>query len=247
MRPLTGTSLPSGPSLACPGPRQLPREAGGTSLPFGQDTKVDKVSGHFLAPAGFTPVLFWGCPHLPSLCQVTPVLLYPPVPGPRVPSPCACLSLPPHPALPSSPLWDGSRLPLGLWGGPSTSQGAPLTSPFSPLTSLLTTFLGVLPLETRLPRLAARGAGRRHGGPAPLSASSWGGHSRRAPRQTRTCPSCQLGPEAPRDGLVSTAQGEPAHGTAGRWGMHRPPAWTAPHLEDRWSPHHGAEATAEAP
>lgn len=59
---------------------------------------------------------------LPPSSFLVPSNPSPPLPSrARVPSPLTtCLSLPPS----LSALWDGSRLPLGLWGGPSTSRGS---------------------------------------------------------------------------------------------------------------------------
>ena len=143
---------------------------------------------------------------------------------------------------PGSPTWDSSRLPLGL-GGPGT-LGGPLTGPSSLLTTCLRCFLR--------DQVASAGSpwGRTPLGPrttARLNLRGPGAGSSQAPRQTHTCRSRQLGPTAPRDRLVSAERREPADGASGRSGTRRLPAWTAPRLEDQWSPHCGAEGTAEAP
>lgn len=92
--------------------------------------------------------------------------------------------------------WEGCGPPLG-WRGPFSAQG-----PFSPLTFPLTAFLrrfhpdreAVVQPKVRTPTL----------GPALLPPHG-GRPGGQAPRQTRTCPSCQLGPVAPSARLVSRA------------------------------------------
>ena len=126
-------------------------------------------------------------------------------------------------------------------GEPEAASGYPTTGPVPPLTSLLTTpAVGVSSRKPAGLRLQPKG---RDADAGPSRCSSWGGHGSWAPRQARVCPSCQLGPAAPSDLLVSGARRERAGGAVGRWGTCRLPARTAPRLEDQCpSPSlHGAE------
>lgn len=120
----------------------------------------------------------------------------------RVPSPLATsLPLPvPHPCT-APPTTGGLQAASGLVRRGTGTSPVPRQQPFSPPRTFFGCFLQKPGSLGRSP-----GAGGRSWGPGLLPASSWDGHSGRAPRQTHVSRSCRSGPEAPSDRLVSAAR-----------------------------------------
>lgn len=174
-----------------------PRDAGRTSSSFGKDAGAST----FLCLQLLPPFAQSWPPHpvfLPCVKQ-PPSFLTVLCKGPQSPrhvpaSPCP-------PSLHCPPTTGGLQAASGLVRRGTSTSPVPRQQPFSPPRTFFGCFLQKPGSLGRSP-----GAGGRSWGPGLLPASSWDGHSGRAPRQTHVSRSCRSGPEAPSDRLVSAAR-----------------------------------------